>query len=713
MGYYLQKIFQKALFIVLILFLTINVVNAGNNTDVGSYSNLTDQIGAVDEGSTLNLTSNYQFNNDTDSENGVLISKSITVNGNDSYIDGNHQARAFLIKSKCNVVLENLIFKNCFGEGDGGAIFLSSNSNLTLKNCVFQNNKVYNANGAAIVARSSTNINIYSCTFSDNVCIRESDWDWDQFKRGMGSALCVGIDSNLNIYDSVFKNNQAYLSTILLISYNDVKQQVSRLFVRGCLFENNTSRTNTAIYLDEFGRGEILNSIFRNNVATYSGGIVALDASLQATIKDCLFEANKAVKGGSIYIHPFKDNPSTVLIDDCKFYRNVATENGGAVYANGANLKIVDSDFKYNTASNNGGAVFTYKGVTSFISSNFMENNAKSGGAGYLLSNKIVASKSVFNNNVASKKAGGIYSRTIKVSASNCKYINNKAPKISNIYGVFHATVKQTGKYFGGVKLSIKLSSPWEASLAQKIKLKFTSGGKTHKSGWIKTPSSGKLNLRVPVDLKCGRYTLHVETESGVCVHNSLKVKVIRAPVKLIPKKTSAKYNSGKPFKVYVKNKKTNKGVSWARVKMKVYSGKSYYTVNLKANQKGLVKYDTSRVSLGSHIVKLSAGDKNIKSKNAKSKIKISKGSCRVVAPKKIKKHSNLKVKILTIVSKKPIKKTKFHVSVKSKKYNLKTDSKGVLNIKTSKLAKGKYNISIKLKNEFYNINKRIKCKII
>ena len=82
MGYYLQKIFQKALFIVLILFLTINVVNAGNNTDVGSYSNLTDQIGAVDEGSTLNLTSNYQFNNDTDSENGVVISKSITINGN-------------------------------------------------------------------------------------------------------------------------------------------------------------------------------------------------------------------------------------------------------------------------------------------------------------------------------------------------------------------------------------------------------------------------------------------------------------------------------------------------------------------------------------------------------------------------------------------------------------------------------------------------------
>lgn len=712
MGYYLKKLFQKALLVILILFLTLNVVNAGNNTDVGSYSNLTEQINAVDEGLTLNLTSNYQFNNDTDSENGVVISKNITVNGNDSYIDGNHQARGFLINSNCNVVLENLIFKNCFSENCGGAIFLSCNSNLTLKNCSFHNNKVYNANGAAIVSKSSTNTDIYSCTFSNNVCIRESDLEWDQFKKGMGSALCVGINSTLNIYDSVFKNNNAYLSTILLISYDDVRYKVSRLFVSGCLFENNTSRTNAAIYLDELGKGEILNSVFRNNVATDSGGIVTLDASIQATVKDCLFEANKAFKGGAIYIHPFNGNPSNVLIDNCKFYKNVATENGGAIYANLANLKIVDSDFKQNAASNKGGAIFAYKGVTNIISSNFNGNNARLGGAGYLLSDKIVAKNSAFDKNVASEKGGGIYSRTIKVSTSDCKYLNNRAPKFSNVCGIFEATVKQTCNYFGDVKISVKLSSPWKASLAQKVKLKFISKSKTYKTGWLKTSSKGALNLRVPLDLKCGKYSLEVKIDSGMCMHNPLTVNVIKAPVKLVSKKISAKYNSGKSFKVYVKNKKTKEGVSWARVKMKVYSGKSH-TLYFKADQNGLVKYDTSKLSLGKHLVKLSAGDKNIKSKKAKSEIRISKGSCKVVSPKEIKKHSNLNVKILTIISKKPIKKTKFQVSVNFKKYNLKTDSNGVLKIKTSKLAKGKYHINIRLKNEVYDIDKRISCKII
>lgn len=710
MGNYLQGISKKILLIFFILFFTINIVCAENNTD--SYSNLTDHINALDDKSIINLTSDYKFDDSVDDEDGVIISKNVTVKGN-VYIDGNHQARGFLIESNCNVVLEDLTFKNCFSEDDGGAIFLSRNSNLTLKNCIFNSNEVYNANGAAIMSKSTTNINIYSCIFSNNTSIRESDLEWNQFKKGMGSALCVGIDSSLNIYDSVFKNNNAYLSTILVVSYNDVTYKLSTLFIRNCLFENNTSRTNTAIYLDEFGKGEILDSIFRNNVATDVGGIVTFDASIQAVVKNCLFESNHAIKGGAIYIHPFNGNGSNVLIEGCNLSNNVAEKNGGAIYANSANLEISNSSFNQNTALGNGGAIYAYKGITKFMSLNFNNNSAKYGGAINLLSDNIIINNSIFIQNNASKRGGGVYCKKIQVSTSNCIYISNNAPIGANVYGIFHLSVKQTRMYFGDVQLSIKLSSPWKLSLAQKFQLKFLSGSKTYKTDWLETSSKGMLNFIVPFDLKCGKYSLSIKTDSWLCDYEPITINVIKAPVKLVSKKISAKYNSGKSFKVYVKNKETNNVISGACVKLKVYSGKSHYTLNLRANQNGLVEFDTSGLSLGKHVVKFYAGDKNIQFKNEKSEIKISKGSCHVVAPKKIKKHSNLNVKILTIISKKPIKKTKFQVSVNFKKYNLKTDSNGVLKIKTSKLAKGKYPIHIRLKNERYNIDKRISCKII
>jgi predicted outer membrane repeat protein len=529
----------------------------------------------------------------------------------------------------------------------------------------------------------------------------------------MGSALCVSIGSNLKLHDSVFKSNNAYLSTVIVISYGESRYQLSTLYVRGCLFENNTSRTNTAIYLDELGKCEILDSKFRNNVATFSGGIVTFDASIQAIVKNCLFESNNAVKGGAIYMHPFNGSPSNVLIRDCVFSKNHASISGGAIYANAANLEIVNTNFNRNSASDNGGAIFTYNGATKIASSYFNGNSAQFGGAANLLSNSIAVSGSVFNNNAASKKGGGVYSKTIQVSSSNCRYINNRAPVAGTVYGAFKVTVKQTCKYFGGVKLSIKLSSPWKVSLAQKIKLKFTRGAKTYKTGWIKTSARGVLNLKVPVDLKCGKYSLTVSAQSGVCYINPITITVIKAPVKITAKKITAKYNSGKLFKIHVKNAKTKKGVNGAKVKLKVYMGKSHYTVTLKANQKGVVKYDTSNMYLGSHIIKMSAADKNIKlSKKAKSKIMITKGTCKVAAPKKIRKHTNLKVRILKKISKEPIKKTKFYVNVDYKTYKLKTDSKGVLKIKTKKLAKGKHELLIILNNDRYDINKKLSFKI-
>ena len=138
--------FKKLVFIFILLFILFSVcsVYAENST----FSQFSDEISNGTQ-QTLNLTNDYKFDNNFDLNftDGVGISKNITIEGNGHIIDGSNQARGLYINSNCNVVLDNITFSNCFSNASGGAIFLSPHSNLTLKNCIFKSNSVYNSNG--------------------------------------------------------------------------------------------------------------------------------------------------------------------------------------------------------------------------------------------------------------------------------------------------------------------------------------------------------------------------------------------------------------------------------------------------------------------------------------------------------------------------------------------------------------------------------------
>ena len=701
----------RLLFIIFILSLAVNVIHAENST--ASYSNLTDEISASHDNATLNLTSNYRFNNLTDDKDGVIISKNITINANNTSLDGAGQARGFLIMPNCRVTINNLTIKNCLSNNDsgGGAIFLSSHSNLTLKNCIFQNNRAYNANGAAISCQESTNTDIRGCTFSKNTCIRESSLEWDEFRRGMGSAVFAALNSTLSLYDSVFKDNQAYISTIIVISYTGTRRMTSTLYVRGCLFENNTAGRMSAIYLDEFGKCDISDSVFKNNRVSDFGGTVCFECCLSSVVRNCIFESNSAVRGGGLYIIPFDEYKCTARIIGCTFLKNVAKEHGGAVYTNDAVVEISNCNFNQNQASGNGGGIFTYLGSVKIENSNFISNRAKRGGGAYFLTDSLSVRDLTFKSNSAEEICGGVFSKSPHASVLNCNFISNSARDYADVYGAFFANAVHKTSYYGGCEVSLRLTSPWVKS-SQTVRLIF-SGPKTYKSKWLKVSSNGVFNYKVPFNLKCGKYTLKIISSTGECYSNTLSIKIIRAPVKALLKKTSAGYNSGKVVKIKIVNSKTKRPVRFARLKVKVYTHKKYRLFTLTSDKNGIARFDTSGLSVGKHAVKVLAGDGNIRvPANSKSVIKITKGSCRIIHPKKIKKHSNLKVKILKKSSKRPLSKVKFNVKINYRYYKAKTDSGGILKIPTSKLSKGKYKVRIFLKNENYKISSKFSIRI-
>ena len=121
-------------------------------TSEASFTNLTDEI--ENAGTTLDLTQDYTFNNETDNNTGILISKNnFVLNGNGHTIDGNNQSRLFYITGT-NITLNNFILINGNYKDCAGICVIGSN--LTLNNITFIDNYATNDGGALGLRDGST-----------------------------------------------------------------------------------------------------------------------------------------------------------------------------------------------------------------------------------------------------------------------------------------------------------------------------------------------------------------------------------------------------------------------------------------------------------------------------------------------------------------------------------------------------------------------------
>ena len=126
------------------------------NNDIENYTTLSKDIDKTNDNETLTLKNDYQYylNND---QKTISISKSMTIDGNGHYIDGNNANGFFTINAN-NVTLKNIIFKNA-KTNDSSLIWNYANGKLI--NCTFEN---INASNCAIYVSGNSNI-ISDCTF--------------------------------------------------------------------------------------------------------------------------------------------------------------------------------------------------------------------------------------------------------------------------------------------------------------------------------------------------------------------------------------------------------------------------------------------------------------------------------------------------------------------------------------------------------------------
>ena len=166
----------------------------------------------------------------------------------------------------------------------------------------------------------------------------------------------------------------------------------------------------------------IIECSFKNNKATYGGGIYC-DQAHSIEFISCEFYTNSSNKNGGAIFFSQCNNP---LVKGCKFSQNLS-KKGGGIYTDLSSPVIIETEFSENAASDSGGGFYCYESTPNITGCNFIENTSPKGGGIYIddvMSNQAVLSNCEIKNNSGGEGVG-IYFDDTSPSLNNCLISSN------------------------------------------------------------------------------------------------------------------------------------------------------------------------------------------------------------------------------------------------------------------------------------------------
>ena len=274
---------------------------------------------------------------------------------NDSQIQLTKDYKVYspLLVNASNVIIDGMGHSIVSDESD--AFYIKGN-NVTIKNIVFKNSRIYTA---------GRNFNLINCSFFNS-----TDYE--------GGALYLNYDSTVK--DCSFVNCTSKLQGGAIYIYSNAT-------IDNCTFENCTSGNSWggAIYTDN-GNCSVISCIFKN----------------------CFSDTS----GGAIYFYPYRSNNT---VSGCRFINCSSGDFGGAIYLSGNN-SLFNNSFVNCYANTSGGAV--YCSNVDIAKCSFENCSAEYGGALYIPSsyNCSLSDSSFVNNgwystkplNISNVKVNGV-----------------------------------------------------------------------------------------------------------------------------------------------------------------------------------------------------------------------------------------------------------------------------------------------------------------
>ncbi len=707
-------------------------LDSGDDTTLGvpapyGFSNLNDDINGNDN-PVITLEHDYvcyinEFND------GVTISRNLTIDGNGYTISGYNRARIFNIQSDVSVVLKNINFIDGNASGNGGAI--NCQGTVTAINCNFTNNYAENWGGAI---ERGTAIN---CTFTNNYAERFGGAIDD------GNATnCVFINNYANTGGAIWAGD--YDATVVNCSFigNNATEYggaVDYAKVINCNFTNNTcSNYGGAIY-----DGEAINCIFTGNIASW-GGAMASNSEFDICIaENCIFTNNSVESGdgGAIYkgnatkcdfnsnIAQFGNGAAICYGEatDCTFTGNYAFEYGGAI----CNGSATNCNFTHNTAYYGyGGGIYNGNAINCTFIDQYTDS---SGGAmcGDIITNELCyATNCTFINNSAYGTAGAIY----QGFATNCIFSGSRSGNIAGINDrvAMNGGFADSCVFNGDTCLNVDIYQPTLSmsnfistyGSPDKLKVNFTSNSGmqidnanilisvyTTAGSFVGNYTALSGGWKVPLNV--GAYLVtytakdfDIDSVQNIIVIDKAKSVISSAAV-------TAVYNNNKYLVITLKDA-YGKAISGAKVTVTLASAKTYTT-----DKNGQIKINIGTLVPKTYTAKISfAGNTNFLASSTTAKVVVKKATPKLTAKAKTFK-VNVKTKKYTITLKnnkgKVMKKAKLTLKVGKKTYKATTNSKGKATFKITKLTKkGKYTAVIKYAgNKYYKkLTKKVKITI-
>jgi hypothetical protein len=282
----------------------------------------------------------------------------------------------------------NLGFRGCrfvgnTAQGCGGGAYLYKGTGLRFVACAFEDNEAACGGGMCNDPASPL---ISGCTFTRNGATGAftSEGEWDPEKGGGGMInlgprhwLQPGPSSNPQIEDCLFLENWATYDGGGISNIWSSSPSVSRAY-----FVGNEARDGAGMHCRNESSPAVRSCDFIDNLASGSGGGLALTNSSIATVQDSRLVGNLANYGGAIANS--YDNDLPFLLDRCILAGNRASSGGGAMRNDIAMPLLASSVFAGNVTDGNGGAILNVmRSKPSLVGCTLVGNRASSGGGLY------------------------------------------------------------------------------------------------------------------------------------------------------------------------------------------------------------------------------------------------------------------------------------------------------------------------------------------
>ena len=280
----------------------------------------------------------------------VNVETKLIISGDGSgetpIISGNGLTQLFTVYGELqlsNLILEKGATADCNGAGrncDGGAIIAKKDCEdsscgddppvMSLIHILFRENQAV-GNGGAVFITHHTVLTMEDSTFAGNVAT-----------TGSGGGLFATDMSTITSVRTTFKNNAAGTNGGGLFA----SAETTALTLTDSTFDGNTATAGSGggLYAKDMSTITSVRTTFKNNAADQNGGgLFASGPKTALTLTDSTFQANVATKGGALFL-----SEKTVLtLEGTTLENNRAHVSGGAIAAHTSQI-IVQGVVKFN-----------------------------------------------------------------------------------------------------------------------------------------------------------------------------------------------------------------------------------------------------------------------------------------------------------------------------------------------------------------------------